>query len=240
MLLNLSGGTEPLGFKGATDALTAWLRSVRQEQQGTSHCSFVFCGSVNLRKTLEEAGIGKRMNDTEILRVPPMTPDEARILLQDLAAHYGILLELAVLDFMVDKTADGPPYFGQVLIKALRDSRRGEISFELLQGIYDAMLRNGDHDLNHFDSRLDDYIPSQQELACTRIILRTLCSDDWHERELYDVAIADTRLDYAIYRKIVDRLVYEGYLKREIANSGKLSFISPLLRDWWACKVGVK
>lgn len=77
-------------------------------------------------------------------------------------------------------------------------------------------------------------------MICSRAILRTLCGDDWHERELYDVVIADTRLDYTIYRKIVDRLIYEGYLKHDIANSGKLSFISPLLRDWWACKVGVK
>ena len=102
------------------------------------------------------------------------------------------------------------------------------------------MLHNGDHDLNHFDSRLDDYILSQQELTCSRVVLRTLCGDDWHERELYDAAIADTRLDYATYRKVVDRLVYEGYLKRDTANAGKLSFISPLLRDWWACKAGVK
>jgi hypothetical protein len=240
MLVNFSGDAEALGFKEAVDALTAWLRSVRQEQQGAIHFSFVFCGSVNLRKTLEEAGLSKRMNDTETLRVPPMTGDEARLLIQALACHYGILLEPAALDFMVDKTVDGPPYFGQVLIKALRDTRRSEISFELLQGIYDSMLRNGDHDLNHFDSRLDDYIPSTNELSCSRIILRTLCVNDWQERELYDYAIATLRLDYTIYQKIVNRLVYEGYLKRDIANAGKLSFISPLLRDWWACKVGVK
>lgn len=240
MLLNFSGDAEPLGFKGAMDALTAWLRSVRQEQQDAAHCSFIFCGSVNLRKTLEEAGLSKRMNDTETLRVPPMTPDESRLLLQDLASHYGILLESAALDFMVEKTIDGPPYFGQVLIKAVRDTRSNEISQELLHGIYDAMLRNGDHDLNHFNSRLDDYLRSPNEAACSRSILRTLCNDEWRERELYDTVIADTRLDYAIYLKLVDRLIYEGYLKRDIADAGKLSFISPLLRDWWACKAGAR
>jgi hypothetical protein len=240
MLQNFAGGAEPLGFAKATDALTAWLRSVRQGQQDSSSCRFVFSGSVNLRKTLEEAGLGKRMNDTETLRVPPMSPDEARLLLQTLATSYGVLLESAALDFMVTKTADGPPYYGQVLIKALRDSRCNEISFELLQGIYDNMLRNGDHDLNHFDSRLTTYLPSPQELACSRAILRTLCNDTWHERELYDVVIADSRLDYAAYQKVVDRLVYEGYLKRDLDSAGKLAFLSPLLRDWWACKAGVR
>lgn len=240
MLLNFAGEDEPLEYKEAMDVITAWLRSVRQEQHGTVSCSFVFCGSVNLRKTLETAGLSRRMNDAETLRVPTMTQEEARLLLQALASHYGMLLEPAALDFMVEKTVDGPPYFGQVLIKALRDTRRSEISFAILQGVYDDMLCNGDHDLNHFDSRLDDYIPSSNELACSRIILRTLCVDDWREQELYDSVIADTRLDYINYRKIVDRLIYEGYLKRDIANSGKLSFISPLLRDWWACKAGVR
>jgi uncharacterized protein len=240
MLQNFNGGSEPLGFVRANDVLTAWLRSIRQTQQDSAFCHFVFCGSVNLRKTLEEAGLSKRMNDTETLRVPPMSPEEARLLLQTLATSYGTMLESAALDFMVAKTADGPPYYGQVLIKALRDSRRNEISFEVLKAIYDNMLRSGDHDLHHFDSRLDSYISSAQELSCSRIILRTLCNDVWHERELYDVAIADSRLDYAAYQKVVDRLIYEGYIKRDLDSAGKLSFLSPLLRDWWACKAGVR
>ena len=240
MLHNFAGSAEPLGFVKATDALTAWLRSIRQEHQESAPCHFVFCGSVNLRKTLEEAGLGKRMNDTETLRVPPMLMDEAQALLQELATSYGVLLEPAALDFMVAKPADGPPYYGQVLIKAVRDSHRSEISLELLQGIYNNMLHSGDHDLNHFDSRLNTYIQSQQELEGSRAILRTLCKDNWHERELYDVVIADSRLDYAAYQKVVDRLIYEGYLKRDLDSAGKLSFLSPLLRDWWACKAGVR
>lgn len=68
MLLNFAEEAEPLSFKVATDSLTSWLRSVRQEY-GDRNCRLVFCGSVNLKKTLEEAGLGKRMNDTETLRV---------------------------------------------------------------------------------------------------------------------------------------------------------------------------
>lgn len=240
MLMNFSGSAEPLEFRQAVDLLTAWLRTIRQEQQGAAVCSFIFCGSVNLRKTLEEVGLSKRMNDTETLRVPPMSSDEARLLLQALAQHYGILLEHAALELMVDKTVDGPPYFGQVLIKAIRDTRNNEISLELLRAIYENMLRNGDHDLNHFNSRLDDYIHSTTELACMRAILYTMCNDSWRERELYDTVVADTGPNYATYLKLVNRLIYEGYLKRDLADSGKLSFISPLLRDWWACKSGVR
>lgn len=240
MLQNFAGGSEPLGFVKATDALTAWLRSIRQESHSATSCRFVFCGSVNLRKTLEDAGLGKRMNDTETLRVPPMTEDEASILIKTLAASYGVLVEPDALDLMISKTAYGPPYYGQVMIKALRDSRRTEITLDLLNGIYETMLRSGDHDLNHFDSRLVTYIRSTQELACSRDVLRSLCHDCWHERELYDTVIADSHLDYAAYQRIIDRLIYEGYLTRDITAAGKLSFLSPMLRDWWSCKAGVR
>lgn len=240
MLQNFDSGSEPLGFIKASDALTAWLRSIRQEFSEASSCHFVFCGSVNLRKTLEDAGISKRMNDTETLRVPPMATDEARTLLVSLSQRYGILLEPAALERMVEKTADGPPYYGQILIKALRDSRINEISLEQLQAIYDTMLRNGNHDLQHFDSRLNTYLPTPQELNCSRIILRTLCHDCWHEKELYETFIAESRLDYAVYQRILDRLIYEGYVKRDITAAGKLSFISPMLCDWWSHKAGVR
>ena len=240
MLQNFASGSEPLGFIKAADALTAWLRSIRQEFSEASSCYFVFCGSVNLRKTLEDAGISKRMNDTETLRVPPMAADEAHSLLVSLAQSYGILLESAALEHMVEKTADGPPYYGQILIKAVRDSRINEISLERLQAIYDGMLRNGDHDLQHFDSRLVTYLPTPQELDCSRLILRTLCHDCWLEKELYETFIVESRLEYAAYQRILDRLIYEGYIKRDITNAGKLSFISPMLRDWWSHKAGVR
>lgn len=240
MLQNFASGSEPLGFVKAADALTAWLRSIRQEFSEASSCYFVFCGSVNLRKTLEDAGISKRMNDTETLRVPPMAADEARALLVSLSQSYGILLEPAALERMIEKTADGPPYYGQILIKALRDSRINEISLEQLQAIYDTMLRNGDHDLQHFDSRLVTYLPTPQELDCSRLILRTLCHDCWLEKELYETFIVESHLDYAAYQRILDRLIYEGYIKRDITNAGKLSFISPMLRDWWSYKAGVR
>lgn len=240
MLQNFAGGSEPHGFVKATDMLTAWLRSIRQESSAADSCHFVFCGSVNLRKTLEDAGLGKRMNDTETLRVPPMTGEEARILLTMLAGNYGILLDSAAIEFMVARTADGPPYYGQVLIKALRDSRKNEIDAELLNAIYETMLRSGDHDLNHFDSRLATYIPSPQELGCSRAALRHLCHEPWHERELYELVSDNGRVDYVSYQRIIDRLIYEGYLKREISEAGKLTFLSPMLRDWWACKTGVR
>ena len=58
-------GKESEGFKTVTDSLTGWLRSLRQKQDSECKYQFVFCGSINLRKTLEEIGVSKRINDLE-------------------------------------------------------------------------------------------------------------------------------------------------------------------------------
>jgi hypothetical protein len=238
MLQNFAKGQEPLGMTSAVDAITAWLRSLRQENAERDF-KFVFCGSVNLRKTLEQVGLSKRMNDLEPLVVPPLLSDEARRLLVELASSYGIRIEPPAMDFMAAKITDGSPYYGQILVKALRDARVQEVSLVLLQGVYEAMLRSGHHDIKHFHSRLDDYLPTQQERSCVKIILRQLCGDTWHERELYETFLTDT-LDYTAYLGLLSRLEYEGYIKRDIRNAGRLSFVSPILKDWWSCMMGVK
>ncbi len=98
------------------------------------------------------------------------------------------------------------------------------------------MLRGGNHDLNHFHSRLEEYL-SPQEKECSAIILKQLCCESTHEKELYDLFLYE-RCSYEEFQSVVNRLIYEGYLVRDTDNKSNLRFVSPLLMDWWAYKVG--
>ena len=73
---NKAGSREE--YKAMADHLTGWLRALRQSSDNDRKYQFVYCGSVNLRKTLEKLGISKRINDLESLSVPPMTADTAK------------------------------------------------------------------------------------------------------------------------------------------------------------------
>ncbi len=129
MLMNFRiKGTEPCGYLQATDRITAWLRELRQKSDGEVKYQFVFCGSVNLRKTLQDMGIGKRINDLEPLHIPPMLQKESQLLIKNLMQKYGLEIERDAIDFMVSKITDGSPYYGQILFKALRDAREREHS----------------------------------------------------------------------------------------------------------------
>jgi hypothetical protein len=235
MLANFKNkGISQVEYKAMVDLLTAWLRTLRQSAASDRKYHFVFCGSVNLRKTLEKLGISKRINDLESLSVPPMTGEDAHVLVESLCGEYQLEIDPAGTEFLIGKIAVGSPYYGQILIKALRDAKRNSFSASDVRDTYEAMLRSGNHDLNHFHSRLEEYLtPLEREISS--IILLHLCREACHEQQLFDSLFYE-KCDQEIFQDVVDRLIFEGYLTRDLTDKNNLRFVSPLLKDWWACK----
>jgi hypothetical protein len=228
---------ENLNFKDTTDTLLAWFRSLRQIQDEECKYGFVFCGSINLRKTLEEIGLGKRINDLEPFLIPPIESDDARLLIELLAKKYRLEIAPDGILYMVSKIKNGSLYYGQILIKALRETREKSFSSQRIKTVYEGMLLRGNHDLNHFHSRLEEYLtPFEKE--CSGIILKHLGSGAAHEREIYDLLLHE-KCPYPLFQEVVNRLIYEGYITRDISDNGNLRFVAPLLKDWWGLKVGV-
>ncbi len=238
MLLNFkSNAAGPAEFKSMTDKLMAWLRSLRQEQDGGAKYQFVFCGSINLRKTLEEIGIGKRINDLESFQIPPMKSHEAAALIESLSRESGVKIEPDGVRLIESKITNGSPYYGQILFKALRDTRETTFSSDKVKAIYKSMLRGGSHDLNHFHSRLSEYLtPIERESSAA--ILKHLCHGAMDEKELYDLILFN-KCDHEVFQTVVNRLIYEGYLTRDIERNANLGFSSPVLQDWWTYKIGL-
>lgn len=227
-----------MNFKETTDSLLAWFRSLRQIQDEESKYRFVLCGSVNLRKTLEEIGLSKRINDLESFSIPPINIDDARLLIEMLAKKYRLEIKPDGMTFMVSKITNGSLYYGQILVKALRETREKLFSLARVKAIYEAMLQRGNHDLNHYHSRLEDYL-SPFERECSGIVLGRLSQGAIHEKELYDLLLHE-KCTYVQFQSVVNRLIFEGYITRDINDNGNLRFVAPLLKDWWGCKVGVK
>jgi hypothetical protein len=238
MLMNFQKkGGEGANFKDVVDSLTAWLRSLRQTQDTSGKCGFVFCGSIQLRSLLEKMRIGKRIVDLESFLIPPIKEDESRLLIESLAEKYGLQIKPAGVSFMVSKITNGSVYYGQLLFKALRESGEKKFPVDKVMSIYKIMLRKGNHDLNHFHARLEVYL-SPLEKECSDIILNHLYAAPAHEKEIYNSFLYE-KCPYELFRSVVNRLLFEGYITHDINDKGKLRFVSPMLRDWWGCKKGL-
>lgn len=235
MLANFKNkGISKEEYKAMVDLLTGWLRSLRQSSDSGRKYQFVFCGSVNLRKTLEKLGISKRINDLESLYVPPMKDDEAIVLIEALCKEYQLSIDPDATGFLIQKIASGSPYYGQITIKALRDTRENSFNAATVRTVYEAMLRNGNHDLDHFHSRLAEYLTPLERETAAHILLH-LCREACREQQMYQSFFYE-KCDYEIFQDVVDRLIFEGYLTRDLSDNNNLRFVSPLLKDWWACK----
>ncbi len=226
-----------LDFKDTIDGLTAWLRSLRQTQASGCKYQFVFAGSIHLRKTLESMGLSKRINDLEPFVIPPITKDEARLLLESLAKKHRLQIEPDGVSYMVSKITDGSLYYGQILVKALSGSKEKIFSPDRVKTVYEEMLRGGNHDLNHNHSRLESYL-TPLEKESSEIILKHLCHEPAHEKEIFDLLLYE-KCSYEQFQAVVNRLIYEGYVTRDIRDNANLRFVAPIWKDWWACKVGV-
>lgn len=239
MLMNFKKNQpEGTSFKDTVDSLTAWLRSLRQVQDETGKYRFVFCGSIHLRKTLEDIGVSKRINDLEPFVIQSITAEDAQLLIALLAKRYKLEIEPDAVEYMVSKIIEGSLYYGQILVKALIETREKRFSLDRVKVVYGMMLRRGNHDLSHYHSRLEAYL-SPLENECSAVILRELCSGARHEDTLFD-SVLHGKCKYDEFQSVVNRLIFEGYITRDINDNGNLRFVSPILKDWWACKVGVK
>ncbi len=218
------------------DSFTAWLRSLRQTQSADSKFRFVFCGSINLRKTLEDLHIGKRINDLETLRIPPMDEEEAACLMQSLSGKYEITINDDAISFIISKIIAGPPYYGQILFKAINDVNKNKLTLNDIKSIYNVMIKNGDHDLAHFHSRLSDYLsPQQREVA--NVVLKHVAAAQWDEDQLFQSFISGIH-SRETFNSVLDRLIFEGYIVRDVNADCQLRFVSRMLQDWWINKTG--
>jgi hypothetical protein len=234
MLLNIKK-IESDNYQRITDSLMAWLRSIREKTSPDAKVHFVFCGSINLKETLSDLGISKRINDLESLKIPPMKSDEARTLFHGLMESTGIEIDLPGLEYMIEKATDGPPYYGQMFFKALVDTGECKFCVERIMAIYTTLIRS-EHYLDHFDSRLDEYMTNENERSCSKQILKHLCSGSMLEDDIF----GHLSESHDVYQHVLNRLIYEGYIMRDHKNPELMRFVSPLMRDWWAYKKGAK
>jgi hypothetical protein len=238
MLMNFKKKAgEGENFKDVTDNLMAWLRSLRQTQGSSRHYEFIFCGSICLRSLLANMAIGKRIADLESFLIPPAAENESRFLIESLSQQYGLQIEPPGVTFMVSKITNGHLYLGQLLFKALIQSGEKEFTEDKVKSIYKIMLRKGNHDFNHFHSRLEEYL-TPLERECSEIILNHLCAGPDYEKKIYDSFLYE-KCSYELFRSVVDRLLFEGYIIHDPDDNGKLRFVSPMLKDWSCCKKGL-
>jgi uncharacterized protein len=208
-------------------------RTLRLNPDIINKVRFIYTGSIGLNHTVAAIDSTAFINDLNTIEIEPLRPTEAGLLLDELLVTRGVVMEAAARDYLLTQLGWLIPFHIQLLVQELLqlDLPDGTIRQQHVDQAFNEIIaaRNDNH-FAHYHSRLKVQFKGQ-ELKYASEILRILAEMG---------AIARTQLiDQAYlfdvneqYRKIVEILVYDGYINN-VGDKDTYRFNSPVVRLWW-------
>jgi hypothetical protein len=231
------------------EALLAWLRGWRLVPGAA--CRFLFTGSVGLNALLESQGMSAQFNDCFEYQIGPFKPNAARDMIISFATreHWTISAETA--QHLCGRVGWLSPFYLCLLLDQSKQAARDRLEESsssatrtLAQEIVNDDVDDGYERLLsarsrfvHWEQRLErDCTP--KELALHRTVLTKLAKAP-AGLTLQQLMARSARLHVnpdlrrTRLQACVRRLQEEGYTSAPDPQ-GRIQFLSPLLRDYWA------
>lgn len=206
-----------------------WLRVVRQEHG----VQMILTGSVNILWAMKMLRCEDLVGDMPPFPLPPMVPEESKILFLSLLKSCDLRLSGGALAFCLGRVGDGIPYFIQVLADAIRQQCRPGDALtdgEVMAGIYDRLVQADLPAFSQSFSRLDKYLAGPAEKSAAKKLLAHLAQQPMDIESLLALAGGSLAHDRDCFADLLQRLVVEGYLEEQ---DGCFSFASVFLADYW-------
>jgi hypothetical protein len=229
--------------RSETDAFTSWLRANSIRHKG--RIRIVVTGSIGIEPVLAQAGLSATLNTFTPFDLPPWAPDIATGCIRALANEYGVGIDQAIAEHMVDSIGFGIPHYVEMFFEKIYQEckRRGirQVSTELVDEVYKTGMLGvrGHVELSHMEERLKMVLgpelhPLTLELLTETALTGLLTTD----------AVATIARDYNfegrtqsdVVREILGIAEHDGYLRKD--RNGSYVFQSKLLKDWWAGHFG--
>lgn len=210
-----------------------WLRSLRQVS-GTQ-VRWLFAGSVGLNNFTQLHGLSYSINDLTNFHLGELDEIEARGLLKSLAESSELNMKDDIINYTVDKLSWNIPYFIQLVIwQLILLWKEGELSRNDIDMVYSS-LSNSEY-LSTWSERLVEF---PNEMDARKILDQLSISPEGTSTALlisiYQQGHKNLSVDECNHkaRKLLNMLDNDGYIMN---SSGKWTFRSPLLRDYWKNK----
>jgi hypothetical protein len=231
------------------EALLAWLRAWRVTP-GVA-CRFLFTGSIGLNALLEKYSLSAQFNDCYEYPIGPFKPAAARAMVSAFSQRAGWVIDPAATDHLCERVGWLSPFYLCLLldetITAARDrldetsiSLQGDPTRELtcddVDNAYERLLSARSRFI-HWEQRIQRDLTGP-DLAFANLALTALAKNvnGLTQRQLHArLAKLEPDPDFrsARLQTILCKLQEEGYTS-PVDTSGRVRFLSFLLRDYWS------
>jgi hypothetical protein len=145
----------------------------------------VLAGSAGLSSYVAFHGLGPYLQDVESEDLPPLDPQEGRILAEELLYGAGLRPTAEALEGVLEVLGEPVPYFVHALVQELADDRpAGPVTAEAVREVYEERLlgTEGNRFFNAFQLRTPAY-PQELWKGAERILTRVAQSAAGLDRE---------------------------------------------------------
>ncbi|NEV62176.1 hypothetical protein G3446_09785 [Thiorhodococcus minor] len=207
------------------------LRDCRHDPALTERVQFVFAGSIGLENVAASLGASKHINDLKSLRIPPLTPSEARAFLGQELTRLGLEdLPQEAQEHLLGRV--GWDWLIPIFIRRLAEELSpASVTPDAVEQAFTALLTHQNL-FEHWYSRLRMTLDSR-ELQFVKAVLGYAAdprNNGIHSRSLSNLAVEHGVLERQV--DLVGILKHDGYLNNQ-EDPACYRFNSPVIREWW-------
>jgi hypothetical protein len=208
-------------------------RALRLNPDILDKVRFIYTGSIGLNHTVAAIDSTAFINDLNTIEIEPLSKAEAGQLLIELLNNRNIKITSATGEYLLIKLEWLIPFHIQLLVQELvklAPIDRSLDPHDVDRAIEEIISTRNENHFAHYYSRLKVQFKGQ-ELKYVREILKIMAEAGAIGRvRLLDEAVVFDVLDR--YRKIIEILVYDGYINN-VGDREIYRFNSPVVRMWW-------
>ncbi len=219
------------------DAFMSWLRDNSIRHKGKLR--IVLTGSIGIEPILRQAGMSATLNTFSPFDLPPWDSETAVGCLEALANQYGLRLQDAAGERMVEKLGCCIPHHVQTFFDKIytecKFKHQTGVTADFVEEVYqrDMLGVRGHAELSHLEERLKMVLGAELYPLALELLTETavvgwlttetatyLCRQYQLENQTSDDAL----------KEILGIFEHDGYLQKV---GMEFRFVSNLLRDWW-------
>ena len=173
------------------------------------------------------------INDINSIEVGPLSDDEARDLFRELLKPYDLISSVAAEDTLLHIIQWYIPFHIQLIVQEIvQQATAGkDVSAAIVEHSVDSIvsLKNQNH-FDHYYTRLKVQFKDDSFKYADELLKDIATKDTVDKTYVFDLAAK-----YGLnndYRKIIETLMYDGYINY-IEDTKEYRFNSPIVKRWW-------
>ena len=191
-------------------------RELRQDTD-IKNVQFIYTGSIGLENVVSRLNAVNTINDMVRLKIPTLSYDEAKQMINKLLRNVHFILADGVIDYILGQIEWLIPFYIQLIMDELRNiSRDKEIN----------VIQN-----SYVDEALREMMEQRKNYSFVKDVLNIVSEQsEISSNEILDLAV---KYDLEVhYKDTIGSLVYDGYINN-YDDLKTYRFNSPILKMWW-------